>query len=57
MYDTVVSIIVMVILSIFGFAVGSALDNPFGGAILFAIISGFTCMIYILTHKDENNKN
>lgn len=33
--------------------IGSALAEPMGGAILLALISGITCIIYTIDNRDE----
>ena len=45
-FRTVVSLIIMVISAFAGFIVGAFLNNAMGGAILFALISGISCIIY-----------
>lgn len=53
-FRTVVSMIVMVLAAIAGFFVGSFLfDQALGGAILFTMIAGFACMIYVLDNPTE----
>ncbi len=50
---TIVSVIIMILAGIIGFFIGSALDNSFGGAILFSMISGIGCIIYTLDNQQE----
>ena len=50
---TIVSVIIMILVGIIGFFIGSALDNSFGGAILFSMISGIGCIIYTLDNQQE----
>ncbi len=52
-FRTVVSLIVMVIASVAGFFIGSALENAFGGAILFSLIAGIACVVYTVDNRDE----
>lgn len=44
-YKTVMSAITMVIFAVIGLFVGAALDNALGGSILFALITGITCIV------------
>lgn len=54
LFETVVSVIIMVLSSFVGMFVGSALLNsPAGGAILFALISGIAYIVYVLTCKPQ----
>ncbi len=50
---TIVSVIILILVGIIGFFIGSALDNSFGGAILFSMISGIGCIIYTLDNQQE----
>ena len=50
---TFVSVIIMILVGIVGFFIGSTLDNSFGGAILFSMISGIGCIIYTLDNRRE----
>ena len=52
-FRTIVSLIVMVLSGIVGFFVGSALENAFGGAILFSLIAGIACVIYTIDNREE----
>lgn len=52
-FRTVVSLIVMVIAGVAGFFIGSALENAFGGAILFSLIAGIACVVYTVDNRDE----
>lgn len=52
-FRTVVSVIVMVIAAIAGFFLGASLNDALGGAILFALISGFACVIYTLDNREK----
>lgn len=52
-FRTVVSVIVMVIAAIVGFFIGASLDDALGGAILFALIAGFACVIYTLDNRER----
>jgi len=48
---TIVSVIIMVLVGIIGFFVGAALDNSFGGALLFSMIAGIACIINTLDNR------
>ena len=53
MYNTVCSVIIMLICSAAGFFLGLGLDAAFEGATLAAIISGIACIIYRIDHYKE----
>lgn len=53
-FRTVTAIIIMVISAFAGFIVGAFLNDPMGGAILFAIIAGFACMIYATDNRNDD---
>ena len=50
-FRTVASVITMVIAGIAGFFIGAALDNALGGAILFSMIAGISCVIYTIDNQ------
>ena len=52
-FRTVVSVIVMVIAAMVGFFVAPSLGDALGGAILFALIAGFACVIYTLDNREQ----
>ena len=52
-FRSTVSVIIMVIAGIIGFFVGGALNNVWGGAILFSLISGIACVIYTIDNREE----
>lgn len=52
-FRTVVSVIVMVIAAIVGFFIGASQSDALGGAILFALIAGFACVIYTLDNRER----
>ena len=53
-FRTVVSVIVMVLVAIAGFFVGAVLfDQALGGAVLFAMIAGFACVVHAIVNKEE----
>lgn len=52
-FRTVVSLILMVIAGIVGIFAGAALNSPIGGAILFVLITGFACVIYVLDNPQR----
>ena len=48
-FRTVVSLIIMLVSAFAGFMIGAFLDNnAVGGAILFSLISGISCIIYTI---------
>ena len=50
-FRTVVSVVLMVLVALAGFAGLSG--SGFGGAILFAMIVGFACVIYVLDNRER----
>ena len=53
-FRTIVSVIIMVLAGIAGFLIaGSALQDAFGGAILFAMIAGIACVVYAIENRDN----
>lgn len=52
-FRTAVSVIVMALAGTVGFFIGAALEDGFGGAILFSIISGISCIVYTLDNCKE----
>lgn len=53
-FRTIVSVIIMALAGIAGFLLaGSALQDPFGGAILFAMIAGIACIVYAIDNRDD----
>lgn len=43
----------MAVAGIAGFFVGAALENAFGGAILFSMIAGIACVVYAIDNREE----
>lgn len=52
-FRTVVSLILMVLAGIVGIFAGAVLNSPIGGAILFVLITGFVCVIYVLDNSQR----
>lgn len=52
-FRTIVSVIIMALAGIAGFFAGSALQDAFGGAILFAMIAGIACIVYAIDNRDN----
>lgn len=52
-FRTVVSVILMLLSGIVGFFAGSALGNAMGGAILFSLIAGIACVVYVIDNRNE----
>lgn len=52
-FRTVVSVIIMMIAGIVGFFMGAFLNDPMGGAILFAMIAGIACIIYVIDNREN----
>ena len=51
MFNTVVSIIVMLLASVVGFFIGTFFNNGIGGSILFAVIAGIACIVHLIDNK------
>ena len=52
MGKAIISLIIMIVSSCVGLVVGGLLNNDMiGGMILFALISGITCIIYTLDNR------
>lgn len=47
-FRTLVSVIAMVLTGISGYYFGATLGESMGFAVLFSIITGFACVIYVL---------
>lgn len=54
-FRTIVSLIAMVLAGVVGFFLGSALENAFGGAILFSLIVGIACVVYTVDNQSEQS--
>ncbi len=52
-FGTIVSLIAMALAGAVGFFIGAALENAFGGAILFSMIAGIACVVYTVDNRDE----
>ena len=52
-FRTVASIIIMVLAGIVGFFAGAALNDGFGGAILFSLIAGIACIVYAIDNREQ----
>ena len=52
-FRTAVSLFIMVLSAVAGFFVGSTIDDSLGGAILFALISGISCIVYAIDNSDS----
>lgn len=52
-FRTVVSVIVMIVASIFGIFIGATFNEPLSGAILFSLIAGIACVIYVIDNPNE----
>jgi hypothetical protein len=54
MFRTVVSIIVMILVGIVGFFLGAAVNDCMGGAILFVLIAGIACIVYVIDNQNSH---
>lgn len=52
-FRTVISVIIMTIAGIAGFFIGAAINEPMGGAVLFAMIGGIACIVYTIDNRVE----
>jgi inner membrane protein involved in colicin E2 resistance len=50
---TVGSIAIMIIAGIIGFFVGASMDEALNGAILFSLIAGIACIIYVIDNQEQ----
>ena len=53
-FRTEVSILIMIITAAVGFFIGASLNDGWGGAILFALIAGFACLIYTTDNRSDS---
>ena len=56
-FRTVASVIIMVIAGIVGFFIGVAVDEAMGGAILFSMIAGIACVVYVIDNSGKTDEN
>lgn len=52
-FRTVASVIIMAVCGIIGFFIGSLIEEPMGGAILFSMISGIACVVYAMDNRES----
>ena len=52
-FRTVVSLIIMIIAGIVGIFIGAAMNEGLNGAILFSMIAGISCIIYMIDNKED----
>lgn len=52
-FRTVASVIIMAVCGIIGFFIGSLIEEPIGGAILFSMISGIVCVVYAIDNREN----
>lgn len=52
-FRTAASVIVMVVCGIIGFFIGSLIEEPMGGAILFSMVSGIACVVYAIDNRGK----
>lgn len=50
---TIVSIIIIIVAAVIGFAMGAGMNEAMGGAALFATIAGFACTIQAIESKKK----
>lgn len=54
MRGTIVSIVIMFVSALLGIFVGSAMNGAETFGIIFTIIAGFSCTIYVIESKKDN---
>ncbi len=52
-FRTIVSIIIMIVVGIIGFFIGASLGESMCGAILFSMIAGIACIIYVIDNQEK----
>lgn len=52
-FRTIAAVVIMLIICVIGFFIGSFLNNPIGGAILGVLISGIACIIYTIDNSNN----
>lgn len=50
---TVVSVVIIILAAVIGAFFGMGMNEPLNGAILFATIAGFTCVIRMIEEKKK----
>ena len=53
-FRTVAAVVIMFFAAMAGYFVGAALQEEMGGAILFAVITGFACVIYNMDNRESS---
>lgn len=51
-FRTVAAVVIMFFAAMASYFVGAALQEEMGGAILFAVITGFACVIYNMDNRE-----
>ena len=51
-WNEVAAVVIMFFAAMAGYFVGAALQEEMGGAILFAVIAGFACVIYNMDNRE-----
>ena len=52
-FRTVMSVITMIIAGIVGFFIGATMNEAMNGAILFSMIAGFACIVYMIDNPEK----
>lgn len=50
---TVISIVIIIVAAVIGFAMGAGMNEAMGGATLFVTITGFACTIQAIESKKK----
>lgn len=51
-FRTTAAVIIMAVAAIAGFFIGTLLNAPVSGAILFSMIAGIACIVYALDNRE-----
>ena len=54
-FRTSISVTIMIFAAIGGFLAGASADEAMGGAILFAMIAGFGCVVFAIDNQKEED--
>ena len=54
-FRTSISVTIMIFAAIGGFLAGASADEAMGGAILFAMIAGFGCVVFAIDNQKKED--
>ena len=52
--NPILAVVIMAVMGLVGLFIGISGNDPFGGAILFALISGIACIIQTINKKQRD---